>query len=488
MEETRQEPWLGKFRSSETFIVVVVSIAIFTDAFIYGMIIPIIPIALVDRAGAREEDAQSWVSILLAVYGGTLLIGSPLFGWFADQSRLRRLPFVFGLIALGASTALFVLARSMPILIIARGLQGLSAAAVWVVGLAIVSENVAPERVGEAMGHTTIALTWGFLLGPVIGGMVYEKVGYYATFILPAGLIVVDIVMRFAMIEKSAMSLRSKHGYCSEAACSDNAVYHTFSSQEEQRSGHRPTSRENSGEQDPLLTSPDTIHGSNSTERSPGTILHLLQTARLPLALVATVVMAMFFAALESTLPLFVMDTFHWASGGTGLLLVVLSLPSLAGIYIGKAINKIGVRILSASGFALAAVSWIVTALVRYNTPEDMALLVVLLLTFGLAIVMIEVSAMTEVSQVISDHEEQFPGVFGEKSPVAQAYALFNMAFAGGQLLGPLLAGYLRVQAGWTVMTSVLGLICGLTALLLGLFGGPTKRNPPIENEEETNE
>lgn len=126
-----------------------------------------------------------------------------MFGWFADRSRRRGLPFVLGLVALGASTGLFVLARSIPILIIARGLQGLSAAAVWVVGLAIVSDNVAPERVGEAMGHTTIALTWGFLMGPLIGGLVYEKAGYYATFAVPAGLIVVDIVMRFAMIEKS---------------------------------------------------------------------------------------------------------------------------------------------------------------------------------------------------------------------------------------------------------------------------------------------
>lgn len=179
---------------------------------------------MVDRAGAREEDgnlintrsfdiitnetqmlAQSWVSILLAVYGAMLLVGSPLFGWFADQSRLRRLPFVVGLLALGASTGLFVLARSLPVLVLARALQGLSAAAVWVVGLAIISENVAPERVGAAMGHTTIALTWGFLLGPMVGGLIYEKVGYYATFTVPAGLIVVDIFMRFAMIEKSGM-------------------------------------------------------------------------------------------------------------------------------------------------------------------------------------------------------------------------------------------------------------------------------------------
>lgn len=102
-----------------------------------------------------------------------------------------------------------MVARSLTILIIARGLQGLSAAAVWVVGLAIVADNVPPARVGEAMGHTTIALTWGFLLGPTIGGVMYEKLGFYGTFAVPAGLIVVDVVLRFAMVEGPS---KSSHG------------------------------------------------------------------------------------------------------------------------------------------------------------------------------------------------------------------------------------------------------------------------------------
>lgn len=182
------------------------------------------------------------------------------------------------------------------------------------------------------------------------------------------------------------------------------------------------------------------------------------------------------------------MDTFNWSSGGIGLALVVLSIPSFAGISIGKAINKIGVRILSASGFTLASGSWLLMALVRTNTAGDIALLIGLLLVLGLAIVTIEVTAMTEVSQVISDYEEQSPGVFGDKSPVAQTYALFNMAFAGGQLLGPLLAGYLRVQAGWTTMTLVLGLVCGLTAVVLGLFSGPRKGDFPADSDRDTEE
>jgi MFS family permease len=128
-------------------------------------------------------------------------IATALFGWFADHSRYRKLPFVIGLVALGASTLLFVVARSMILLILARGLQGFSAAGVWVVGLAIVADNVTPERVGEAMGQTTIGMTWGFLLGPMIGGIMYEKLGFYGTFMIPVALIVMDVILRFAIIE-----------------------------------------------------------------------------------------------------------------------------------------------------------------------------------------------------------------------------------------------------------------------------------------------
>lgn len=91
-------------------------------------------------------------------------------------------------------------------MIVARGLQGLSAAAVWVVGLAIVADNVPAERVGEAMGHTTIALTWGCLLGPTVGGVLYERVGFEGTFAVPGVLILVDVVLRFAMIERTGES------------------------------------------------------------------------------------------------------------------------------------------------------------------------------------------------------------------------------------------------------------------------------------------
>ncbi|KAJ5802151.1 uncharacterized protein N7503_004601 [Penicillium pulvis] len=483
MGNSDQKPWLFNLRSSETFLVLTVSIAIFTDSFIYGVIVPIIPVALVERVGARPEDAQYLVSILLAVYGGTLLAGSPLFGYFADKCSSRRLPFVLGLIALGTSTALFAFARTFPILVIARSLQGFSAAAVWVVGLAIVSDNVPPERVGAALGMTTIGLTWGFLLGPMVSGYIHDTFGYYGCYAIPVGLIVVDVVLRFAMIELPKVNRRKSEPEQqseSDSAYEDN-IYDTFNANDVRSQG-RFSRREREREDAPLLgpSSQSVQHPGKDNEQN-ATILSLLRTPRLPLSLLATTSMAITLSALETSLPLFTMETFAWTPKGAGLIFLALTVPSFAGVQLGKLVDSIGVRILGVISFAACCCAWILMRLVTENSPGHIALLVVLLLILGLTIVTIEIISMMEVSQVITDYEAEFPGAFGEKSPIAQAYALFNMSFAAGQLVGPIMAGPIRVNGGWGTMTLVLGLLAGVTAIPFGLFSGSPRKT--VESE-----
>lgn len=121
--------------------------------------------------------------------------------------------------------------------------------------------------------------------------------------------------------------------------------------------------------------------------------------------------------------------------------------------------------------------------LVDHNTIGQIILLVTLLLVLGLTIVTNEITAMTEVFQVIEDYEAEFPGSFGERGPVAQGYALFNMAFAAGQLLGPILAGGLKVKAGWGAETSIIGILYGVTALPMAFLSGRRSRGSCCEND-----
>lgn len=207
----------------------------------------------------------------------------------------------------------------MNVLLIARGLQGLSAAAVWVVGLAIVADNVPPERVGEAMGHTTIALTWGFLLGPMVGGIMYEKLGFEGTFAIPAGLIVLDVILRFAMIERPGMcclhlylpqnwglkfdlaiTARDKSSISEQEVRHLNG-YSTFGYPTEVNSGYSGSScRDLHNERAPLLPSTRSVDEWLDTNQRKATVIDLLKSPRLPIALASTVVMAVTFAALET--------------------------------------------------------------------------------------------------------------------------------------------------------------------------------------------
>lgn len=49
---------LGRFRASTSFTNAVIALAIFTDLFLYGLIVPFVPWALKERAGVSEDDSE----------------------------------------------------------------------------------------------------------------------------------------------------------------------------------------------------------------------------------------------------------------------------------------------------------------------------------------------------------------------------------------------------------------------------------------------
>lgn len=97
---------------------------------------------------------------------------------------------------------MFCLGHSLPVYILARLLQGISSGLVWIVGLALVADTVGEGKIGMAMAWISIALNMGLLLGPLLGGIVYNRVGWYGTFGLGFGVLVFDILLRTIMIEK----------------------------------------------------------------------------------------------------------------------------------------------------------------------------------------------------------------------------------------------------------------------------------------------
>jgi MFS family permease len=103
------------------------------------------------RAGIPADNVRHWVSALLAVYGAALLVAAPVCGIIADRSDSRRSPLLVGLLVLIGSTIMLCFGRSIGVLVGARLAQGASAAAVWTMALALLSDTVGKEESGQAL-------------------------------------------------------------------------------------------------------------------------------------------------------------------------------------------------------------------------------------------------------------------------------------------------------------------------------------------------
>lgn len=158
---------------------------------------------LQDRVNVPETQIQSTISNLLAIYAAASCLASPISGILADKfSSSRQLPFLLGLVLSLLSTILLAVGKSVPVLAIARLLQGASGGVVWTIGIAILIETVGQENLGKTMGTIFSFITVAGLFSSLIGGALYSKTGYMGVFGVGLALIVVDFIMRLLMIEK----------------------------------------------------------------------------------------------------------------------------------------------------------------------------------------------------------------------------------------------------------------------------------------------
>lgn len=91
------------------------------------------------------------------------------------------------------------------LLVLGRALQGLSASAVWTVGQAMLVDTVGQSRMGQTMGYVSVATLTGLLGAPVLGGILYDRGGYYCVFGVSFGIIAIDIPLRALVIERDSV-------------------------------------------------------------------------------------------------------------------------------------------------------------------------------------------------------------------------------------------------------------------------------------------
>ncbi|MCJ1411895.1 hypothetical protein MMC19_005987 [Ptychographa xylographoides] len=366
---------------------------------------------------------------------------------------------------LGGATVMLCVGSSLAVLITGRVLQGMSAANVWSVGLALLVDTVGQTEIGQIMGTVFLAMSLGFLISPLLGGIVYANAGYYPVFYMAFGAIVLDILLRLLLIEKKVAKK-----WLDEPVAPGLSDTLPVALQ-------LPTA-------DPAMVLDKHSEHANivpATDASPfrlPPVITLLSSRRLLSALWCCLVQATITTAFDSVLPLYVQSTFGWSSTGAGLMFLPLIIPSLVAPVIGSVADKYGSRYLAFCGFLGTAPILVLLRLVTFNSIGQKVLLAALLALIGFALSCAFVPTMTEVTYVVEARERKTPGIFGKQGAYAQAYSLFNVFFASGTLIGPIWGGFVVSGAGWGTMSLTLGILSAVTAIPALIWTGGFIRDP----------
>lgn len=187
---------MSNLRESKTGVLIVSSLAVFTDLVIYGVIMPIIKEIIDQYPGLSEHDVAWAQGALPAVYAAGLLIFTPIFGSLSDRYNTRKIPMLLGQALLAVSTLIFAFAQSFYLCLFARFLQGIAGAATWVVGLAMLADVFNGPNLGFYMGIVFGCHNLGFLLGPLIGGFLHDNFGIKVPFYVCTALAMLDFLGR----------------------------------------------------------------------------------------------------------------------------------------------------------------------------------------------------------------------------------------------------------------------------------------------------
>jgi len=149
-----------------------------------------INVALPDISRAFEMDAitMSWVNTAYLLSSAVFLV--PM-GKIADITGRKKI-FLYGIAILTAASGVIVFAPDSTTFILLRVVQGFSSAMIFGTALAIITEVFPASERGKAMGINVSAIYLGLTLGPFLGGILTNQLGWQSIFLIlvPFGILV----------------------------------------------------------------------------------------------------------------------------------------------------------------------------------------------------------------------------------------------------------------------------------------------------------
>jgi len=166
------------------------------SAFILPLLLSGVNVALPTMAQDLNMEAlvMSWVTT--AYFLATVVVQVPA-GRLADIFGRKRL-FIIGLVVSTLASFAGGFANSVPLLLIARIFQGLGSGVTFNNSVAILTSVFPPQERAKALGISQAGTYLGLSLGPLLGGLMTDRLGWHSIFLFSGGLGILLIILAYA--------------------------------------------------------------------------------------------------------------------------------------------------------------------------------------------------------------------------------------------------------------------------------------------------
>ncbi|MHA2029509.1 MAG: MFS transporter [Candidatus Kariarchaeaceae archaeon] len=159
----------------------IISVAIVMTGF--GIIFPIFPQLLEIVGGGDSFD----LGVMAAAFGLSYLIASPIFGNLADAFGKKRV-ILIGLLGFSTSNLVYVYATEIWHFYLARAIEGAFSSAILPPAIALTTQITPQNKRAKYIGYIAAGNTIGLIIGPLIGGVLFDGLNIQGTTIINGSL------------------------------------------------------------------------------------------------------------------------------------------------------------------------------------------------------------------------------------------------------------------------------------------------------------
>jgi DHA1 family tetracycline resistance protein-like MFS transporter len=176
----------------------------------FGIMIPILPNLIREMTGGDTAAAADWNVLFATTWGVMQFVCGPILGMFSDRFG-RRPVLLLSLLGLGIDFLFMAFAPTLWWLLVGRILNGATAAS-FSTANAYLADVTAPSERAKVFGWMGSAFSFGFIIGPTLGGFLGEY-DLRLPFLVAAAITFINVAYGYFILPESLPLERRAKAY-----------------------------------------------------------------------------------------------------------------------------------------------------------------------------------------------------------------------------------------------------------------------------------